>query len=203
MGTQVGSVHHFRKSSGSLAIFAALTSNLYRRASGMGFNRRKMEDQRRQAAEKEAATRRATDAQVLEDAERLIAAWNERQALRAPIIFSPTIGAAIRAGYWFLWVRCPACRTINAIDLRTLDRHPDAAVTSNSRTVLPLMPAERSVRGARAAVADQHRRRNARGASPASAWRVKAAPATALPDRPGRREAAFSYLRLSAPSWAA
>jgi ABC-type glycerol-3-phosphate transport system permease component len=32
----------------------------------MGFNRRKMEDQRRQAAEKEAAVRRATDAQVLE-----------------------------------------------------------------------------------------------------------------------------------------
>ena len=78
----------------------------------MGFNRRKMEDQRRDAAEKEAATRRATDAQVLEDAERLIAA-------------SPTIGAAIRAGYWFLWVRCPACQTINAIDLRTLDRHSE------------------------------------------------------------------------------
>jgi hypothetical protein len=39
----------------------------------MGFNRRKMEDQRREAEEKEAATRRATDAQVLEDAERLIA----------------------------------------------------------------------------------------------------------------------------------
>src|SRR5215467_9283995 len=64
----------------------------------MGFNRRKMEDQRREAAEKEAATRRATDAQVLEDAERLIAAWNERQALRAPMIFSPTIGAAKRRG---------------------------------------------------------------------------------------------------------
>jgi hypothetical protein len=58
-----------------------------------------MEDQRRQAAEKEAANRRATDAQVLEDAERLIAAWNERQALRAPMIFSPTIGATIVAGY--------------------------------------------------------------------------------------------------------
>ena len=48
----------------------------------MGFNKRKLEDQRREAAEKEAATRRATDAQVLEDAERLIAAWNERQALQ-------------------------------------------------------------------------------------------------------------------------
>ncbi len=35
----------------------------------MGFNRRKMEDQRHEAAEKEAANRRATDAQVLEDAE--------------------------------------------------------------------------------------------------------------------------------------
>jgi hypothetical protein len=50
----------------------------------MGFNRRKMEDQRRQVAEKEAASRRATDAQVLEDAERLIGAWNERQAKRMP-----------------------------------------------------------------------------------------------------------------------
>ena len=50
----------------------------------MGFNRRKLEDQRRKAAEKEAAKRRATDAQVLEDAERLITAWNDRQAKRMP-----------------------------------------------------------------------------------------------------------------------
>ena len=35
----------------------------------MGFNRRKMEDQRGEAAEKEAAIPRATDALVLEDAE--------------------------------------------------------------------------------------------------------------------------------------
>ena len=56
-----------------------------------------MEDQRRQAAETEAAARRATDAQVLEGAERLIAAWNERQAKRMPMLFSPTIGAAIAA----------------------------------------------------------------------------------------------------------
>jgi hypothetical protein len=77
----------------------------------MGFNRRKMEDQRRQVAEKEAASRRATDSQVLEDAERLIAAWNERQAKRMPMLFSPTIGAAVAAGYWFLWVRCPKIGT--------------------------------------------------------------------------------------------
>jgi phage FluMu protein Com len=64
-----------------------------------------------------AASRGATDAQVLEDVERLIAAWSERQAARMPMLFSPTIGAAIAASYWFLWVRCPACRTINAIRL--------------------------------------------------------------------------------------
>src|SRR6516162_11332968 len=113
----------------------------------MGFNRRKMEDQRREAAEKEAAKRRATDAQVLEDVERLILAWNERQALRAPMIFSPTIDAAIEARYWFLWVRCPACRTINAIDLRALDRHSDAAVTSLIPALsMPIVPAERAIR---------------------------------------------------------
>src|SRR6516164_1674004 len=106
----------------------------------MGFNRRKLEDQRREAAEKEAAKRRATDAQVLEDAERLIAAWNERQALRAPMIFSPTIGAATSAGHWFLWMRCPACRTINTIDLRTLDRSPRRGCDKpHSRAVVSLV----------------------------------------------------------------
>jgi hypothetical protein len=96
----------------------------------MGFNRRKMEDERRRAAEKKAAEQRATDPQIMEDAERLVAVWNERQKQQMPMLFSPTIGAAIAAGYWFLWVRRPACRTINAIDLRTLDRHHDAAITS-------------------------------------------------------------------------
>jgi beta-phosphoglucomutase-like phosphatase (HAD superfamily) len=125
----------------------------------MGFNKRKMEDQRREAAEKEAAIRRATDAQVLEDAERLIAAWNERQALRAPMIFSPTIGAAIKAGYWFLWVRCPA-RTINAIDLRGLDRHPDAAVSSLIPALSCRLPSLcDSRKRASPAMREEHRRR--------------------------------------------
>jgi hypothetical protein len=77
-----------------------------------------------------ALTRRATDAQVLEDAERLIGDWNERQARRMPLLFAPTIGAALAARHWYLWVRCPACGTTNAVDLRALDRHPDAAVIS-------------------------------------------------------------------------
>src|SRR5437588_6485402 len=116
-----------------------------------------MEDQRRQAAEKEAAGRRATGSRVLEDAERLIAAWNERQAKRMPMLFSPTIGAAITAGYWFLWVRCPACRTTNAIDLRIRPSPRRGSDQPHSSPVLPLMPAERAIRRARALIQDRHR----------------------------------------------
>jgi hypothetical protein len=99
---------------------------------------------------------------------RLIAAWNKRQAKRMPMLFSPTIGAAITARYWFLWVRCPACRTINAIDLRRLDRHRDTAVTSlipalSCRSCRPNAPLAELVRLSRTSIADEmreeHRRR--------------------------------------------
>jgi hypothetical protein len=128
----------------------------------MGFNKRKMEDERRRAGEKEAATRTATEAQLLEDAERLIDAWNERLAKRIPMLFSPTIGAAITARYWFLWVRCPGCRATKAIDLRTLDRHPDAAVTSlilslSCRSCRPNAPFGELVRLSQTSTADEMR----------------------------------------------
>ena len=93
-----------------------------------------MEADRKAKADAEAAARRATDAQVLEDAERLVSAWNKRQAKRMPMLFSPTIGAAITAGCWFLRARCPACRTTGDADLRTPHWHRGTAVTA-------LMPA--------------------------------------------------------------
>jgi hypothetical protein len=85
-----------------------------------------------------------------------------------PMLFSATIGAAVTARYWFLWVRCPACRTINAIDLRTLDRHRDAAVSSlipalSCRSCRPNPPFAELVRLSRTSIADEmreeHRRR--------------------------------------------
>jgi hypothetical protein len=60
----------------------------------------------------------------------LVATWNARQEAHMPMLFSPTIGAALSARHFFLWIRCPASRTTQSVDLRTLDRHPDAAVTS-------------------------------------------------------------------------
>ncbi len=138
----------------------------------MGFNRRKMEDERRAKADAQAASRRATDALLLKDAERIIATWNARQAERMPMLFSPTIGAAIAARYWYLWVRCPACRTLSAIDLRGLDRHGDAAVTSlipalSCRSCRPNAPFAELVRLSRTSIADEmreeHRRRMLEG----------------------------------------
>jgi hypothetical protein len=129
---------------------------------------RKMDADRKTMADAEAATRRATDAQVLEDAERLIGAWNERQAKRMPMLFSPTIGAAVAARHWFLWARCPACCTINSIDLRALDRHHDAAISSlipslSCRSCRPNAPFAELVRLSRTSIADEmreeHRRR--------------------------------------------
>ena len=77
-----------------------------------------------------------------------------------PMLFSPTIGAAVAAGYWFLWVRCPACRTTQSIDLRTLDRHPDAAVTSlipalSCRSCRPNAPFAELVRLSKCSIADE------------------------------------------------
>jgi hypothetical protein len=128
----------------------------------MGFNRRKMEADRKAKADAEAAKRRAHHTHVLEDAERLIGAWNERQIKRMPMLFSPTIGAAITARYWFLWVRCPACRSTSSIDLRTLDHHRDAAVTSliaalSCRSCRPNAPFAELVRLSRTSIADEMR----------------------------------------------
>jgi hypothetical protein len=97
----------------------------------MGFNRRKMGDQRRQAAEKEAATRRATDAQVLEDAEHLIAAWNERQAKRMPMLFSERL---LPRDIAFCWVQCPAWSDQDARStLTTLNRGSRSTWISKTR----------------------------------------------------------------------
>jgi hypothetical protein len=133
----------------------------------MGFNRRKMEDQRRQAADKEAAARRATDAQVLEDAERLIAAWNERQAIGAYDLCAHDR----RRDYGRLLVSVgalpgqPDDQCNRSVDTRS---SPRCRVDKpHSLALLPLMSAERAICEVSATLVNEHRRRNARGASAA------------------------------------
>ena len=57
----------------------------------------------------------------IERGQRLISAWNERQAKHMPVSRRRSVPSWPH-GIGFLWVRCAACRTTNAIDLHTRDR---------------------------------------------------------------------------------
>jgi hypothetical protein len=50
----------------------------------MGFNKRKMASERAAVAAQEAEARRALGTQIVDDAKRLVADWNERQSKRMP-----------------------------------------------------------------------------------------------------------------------
>jgi hypothetical protein len=123
----------------------------------MGFNRRKMEDERRRAAEKEAASRRATDAQVLEDAARLIAAWNERQAKRmADAILADDRRRHRRTLLVFVGVLSglPDSQCHRLADTRPSPRH--CRDESHSGAVLSLMPTECAICRTCAPIANEH-----------------------------------------------
>ncbi len=92
-------------------------------------NRRKAEDQR-------CADAKLADPLVLQDASRLIAVWNERQARHLPMLYAPTIGAALGTRHHFLWVHYRGCRTVRDVDLRMLNCDRDAAVTCLSSALL-------------------------------------------------------------------
>jgi hypothetical protein len=94
--------------------------------SPQSMNRRRVEDQRRAAGEN---TAKPLDPLVLEDAGRMIAVWNERQARHLPMLFAPTIAAALGTRHHFVWVHCRGCRSVRDVDLRMINCDRDAAVT--------------------------------------------------------------------------
>jgi hypothetical protein len=96
----------------------------------MGPNRR-VQDRERTAARAAADAKRAeVERKAIAEAERIVAIWNARQAGGRALWFYPTIGAAIAAGVPWLSSSCPACAQFGSVDLRTLDRHPGAAISS-------------------------------------------------------------------------
>jgi len=89
-------------------------------------NRRRVEDQRPAAGEN---TAKPLDSLVLEDAGRVIAVWNERQAHHLPMLFAPTVAAALSTRHHFVWVHCRGCRSVRDVDLRMINCDRAAAVT--------------------------------------------------------------------------
>ena len=88
-------------------------------------SRRKWEKMTRaERAAVEAA--RAADHRIAARARKVVEIWNARSEL----FFYPTMRAAITAGCPWLDYMCLACRRIGEIDLRQVDRHPDASISS-------------------------------------------------------------------------
>jgi hypothetical protein len=115
-----------------------------REHSRMGFNRRK-EDEHRRAAENKAAQQRATDPQIMEDAERLVALWNERQKQQMPMLFRrssapPSRPVLVSPG---ALPGVPDHQRHRFAQARSPPRRGDHE--SHSGTVMPLVPAERAV----------------------------------------------------------
>ena len=88
--------------------------------------------EREEARAREERRRREDEARQADiaDVVMIIEAWNARLAAGRRVLFSPTIGAAIAAGYRWLTIYCPGCQTLSDVDLVTLDRHPDASIMS-------------------------------------------------------------------------
>jgi hypothetical protein len=96
----------------------------------MGPNRRAQEGERAAARAAAEAKRTEAERKAIVDAQKIVAIWNARQAGGRALWFYPTIGAAIAAGVSWLTYSCPACGQCGSLDLRTLDRHPGAAISS-------------------------------------------------------------------------
>ena len=96
----------------------------------MGPNRRAQERERAAARAAAEARRAEAERKAIADAQKIVAVWNARQAGGRELWFYPTIGAAIAAGVPWLTYSCPACQQVGCVDLRTLDRHPGAAISS-------------------------------------------------------------------------
>ncbi len=96
----------------------------------MGPNRRAQERERAAARAAEYAKRAEAERKAAAEAQKIVEIWNARQAGGRALWFYPTIGAAIAAGYPWLTYSCPGCRTFSSVDLRELDRHPGASISS-------------------------------------------------------------------------
>jgi hypothetical protein len=81
-----------------------------------------------------------------------------------PMLFSPTIGAAIPADYWFLRARCLACRTVGDVGRTVSAGTRGAAVTALTPALSRrMLPAECAVRRASLSVEVERGRGALRG----------------------------------------
>jgi hypothetical protein len=86
-----------------------------------GHNHRLIERRRQMALD---AADRARQARCVETCR----AWNDRVRGGGDPDPSPAIATALTAGFRWLQVVCPNCKTVGEVDLAALDRHPETPV---------------------------------------------------------------------------
>jgi len=96
----------------------------------MGPNRRAQDREQAAARAAAEAKRLESERKAVVEAQKIITIWNARQAGGRALWFYPTIGAAIASGLPWLSFSCPACGQWGSVDLRALDRHPRASISS-------------------------------------------------------------------------
>jgi len=105
----------------------------------MGFSKRMMAQERAAALRAEAEAKRRALGPEIAEAEELIRRWNRRIARGGGAPWYPTIGTALLANTSLLDFACPACQIIGQLDLRTIDRHPQAPI----RVLIPQLSCTR------------------------------------------------------------
>jgi hypothetical protein len=93
----------------------------------LGPNRRRMDRERTAAVE---ALTRKQKRRLFREARVVVGLWNAARVQGCAPLAHPTLRAAIAAGTPWLSFCCPACRHVGEIDLRKIDRHPDATIES-------------------------------------------------------------------------
>jgi len=93
-------------------------------------NRRAQDGERAAALAAEKPKRIAAERKATAFAQKIVVIWNSRRAGGRELWFYPTIAAAIAAGVPWLVYSCPACQHGGSLDLRKLDRHPSASISS-------------------------------------------------------------------------
>jgi hypothetical protein len=69
----------------------------------------------------------------------LVATWNVRVIRHSPVWFFPTIRAALIARRFYFGCLCPGCGQRGSVDLRRVNRHPDASLES----LIPMLSCQR------------------------------------------------------------
>ena len=91
---------------------------------------RRRRERERELNREEIAARERAQAEDIEHARAVVAAWIKRTQQSRKHDFYPTIAACIIAELPVLEVLCFGCRTVGTVDLRKLDRHPGTALSS-------------------------------------------------------------------------